>query len=189
MHKPANPIRRNVINQVLNWHPAQEWENDPMRNANILIKECQNLLPYVTVIYHNMAESFVVREYDETFHGCLRTCLPILSEKLRVWLLSCPYLQKPEPRIIDEHGNVIINSKIRYGYLGDGGRTPKVTNHFELNSLSGGYPNWFGTKIKAVRVSDIAHFINQWGDPFAAVSQRGKSKEDRYAFVYSNRGI
>lgn len=188
MYKPANPIRRNIINKLLSWTPTLKWANDPMADAHVLIQECRSLVPYVTVMYYWMSELVIVRKRDDIFLICLNESLPIVARNMRTWLFTCPHLQEPVKMTLDAYSNPTLNSKIRYGFLADSKGTPKIVAHFEFNSLTRQYPHWLGMTTKSPRIADIAQFINQWGGPLNRVSQRGRSKEDRYAFIYPFTG-
>lgn len=182
MYKPSNPIRRNIVNKLLDWHPTQKWENDPMRDATILVTECQKLLPYVVVLNHRLTSLITVRDRDDVFTDCLAAALIPLGKNLRTWLFSCPHLQTSIKQVVTPAGEVIFNSKIRYGYLASGGHSPRILDHFELEYLVARHL-WLRVKERTIRISELFNFIARWGDPSNVVSQRGRSKEDRYAFV------
>lgn len=188
MYKPRNPLRRQIIDYIFTWTPQRKWTGDPMMDADILVKECQGLLPYIVVAYHRLQNKVPLRTKDYVFENCLGEVIPVLSRKMREWLLSSPYLQKTIPVKFDPiNGSVIFDTKIRYGYI-DGHRRPAPVTHFEISHLVGQYRYWLDPKtLREPRISDIFNFVRTWGGPENVISLRGKTKEDKYAFIANSR--
>ena len=182
MIKPSNPIRRHIVNRILNWHPTQQWTNNPMQDAKVLTEECHKILPYFLVVsMYYPASDLTTREKDPNFVECLRNSFPIFTHNLKNWILSSPEcntaLELPSG-----------SSKIRYGYFAGSARIPKVTDYFELQFLRDRYPTWLGLKNRHPSLTDIASFIHLWGNPLNSICQKGRSKDERYIFVSPSNG-
>lgn len=184
MRRPANNLRRHIVDWLINWSPQAKWTGDMMQDAAILVGECQRILPYITVMYHRLQNKVSLRDQDYTFEDGLRYALPYLSINMRKWLFSSPYLQAPVPTIYNSvEGRYELTTKIRYGYL-DGHRSPNVTSHLELSALQSQFRYWFDPKgIREARVGDLFTFVKIWGHPENILSLRGRAAADRYAFV------
>src|SRR5258705_13923533 len=109
MIKPSNPIRRNIINKLFSWQPTREWESDPIKDAQILVYECQKLLPYLVVLHHRMANPVMLRNKDYIFDDCLLGSLEPLALSIRKWIFSCPSLQATgSSHYYDAAGNTVF---------------------------------------------------------------------------------
>lgn len=187
MYKPANPLRRNIINKIVNWKFVRAWQNEPMEDAKILVEESQKVLPYTLVLQNYIGHNLALREKDQVFVARLNEIFYDFAYGFCKWLLTAPILNLAleEPPSYSADGELVINSKIRMGYLSEGNR-PKIAEHFELKWLKSRYP-WLDYR-KTPRVIDFFSFIHQWGHPMNTISQRGRTKEDKYAFIYPTTG-
>lgn len=185
MPLPRNNLRRHIVKWLIDWQPQKKWTNDMMIDANILVEECQRLLPYVTPAYFRITAKPKSRNHDRSFEDILRDdVIPALMIRMREWLLTCPFVKAPFPlKFNPTTGDAEPTSKIRYGALDSRG-TPAPSMYFELTSLQSNYRYWLGPNgIREARISDLYNFVGVWGRPDNIVIPKGRSIAERYAYV------
>lgn len=188
---PHNNLRRHIVKWLADWQPQKKWVDDMMVDANILVEECQRLLPYVTPAYNKIMSKPKARRYDRSFEDILKDQeIPALMLRLRDWLLSCPFVKSPFPlKFNPMTGDAEPTAKIRYGSLDSRG-TPVPAMFFELTALQSNYRYWLGPNgMREGRVSELYTFVGVWGRPDNIVIPKGRSTAERYAYVTARNPV
>ena len=210
MRLPTNPVRKRVIAGLNSWRPSSDWTKDPVTDAQLLIRECQRLVPYVTVMCRNLAEQDILRRVDSNYREHLSSCLYSLNKNLKQWLMSSPYLKEnpynrpvPIKYELQSDGSTMVTfttkemywtnlnnveekeiPRIRAGMIGPSGRVSLFCN-FDLIGLKQLYPNLLANNSKST--NELDGFMHRWGNPYNTVALKGSSKADGYALIYPTR--
>ncbi|HEY6950636.1 MAG TPA: hypothetical protein VI146_08515 [Nitrososphaeraceae archaeon] len=176
MRLPNNPVRKRIISGFLGWTPDSPWANNSLKDAELLVRECQKLIPYVTVMYRNLIEQDNLRKVDMRYREWLSKCCYETAFKLRDWLMQSPYLQDKE-RVSYTFKNIFAGpeelvkkstaateqpaEKIGYGYMNL--YNPIIQYDFNRSTLRAHYPNLFANNSKAP--TELSAFVLRWGHP------------------------
>lgn len=187
MFLPRNSVRKKIINGLLRWNPSCLWSRHPLKDAELLVQECQKLFPYVNVLYRNLIEQDSLRHVDMRYRECLSECSYHIAQVLKNWLLKSPYLEQTNKTsyFFDTEQMSYMQGKaqpvIKQGYL-DQGR-PISLSELSQKNLRLCYPNLFTTNSNVP--IELNAFISSWGHPKNTVLMIGEPFiATSYAFIY-----